>query len=214
MLRCIAAGLSDIHSSGLIHRDFHSPEVLRGKEYTQSSDIYSFGIVAYEVCTGFPPYYNISHDELLAIKICQGLRPKFNYKIPQLVYDIINQCWDADLSKRPKAIELEKLFTYLWNDIISKNENNSVIYEQIKEAEEINKKSPSTVQSPLSSTGTLAYTTHPQAVYISRLLIYKNPPKPKNADNNDDSSGIQYSGKHIICYHNLELFYNVNNQYL
>ncbi|UZO13071.1 uncharacterized protein OCT59_004577 [Rhizophagus irregularis] len=128
MLRCIAAGLSDIHSSGLIH-----------------------------------------------------------------LYDIINQCWDADLSKRPKAIELEKLFTYLWNDIISKNENNSVIYEQIKEAEEINKKSPSTVQSPLSSTGTLAYTTHPQAVYISRLLIYKNPPKPKNADNNDDSSGIQYS---------------------
>jgi serine/threonine protein kinase len=239
MLRCIAAGLSDIHSSGLIHRDFHcgnilsnfyqdayitdlglcqpanvkstlsnnkkiygvlpyiAPEVLRGKEYTQSSDIYSFGIVAYEVCTGFPPYYNISHDELLAIKICQGLRPKSNYKIPQLVYDIINQCWDADLSKRPKAIELEKLFTYLWNDIISKNENNSVIYEQIKEAEEINKKLPSTVQSPLSSTGTLAYTTHPQAVYISRLLDYKNLPEPKNADNNDDSSGIQYSGKHI-----------------
>src|ERR1051325_1058698 len=27
-----------------------APEVLRGKEYTQASDIYGFGIIAYEVC--------------------------------------------------------------------------------------------------------------------------------------------------------------------
>ncbi|POG69403.1 kinase-like domain-containing protein, partial [Rhizophagus irregularis DAOM 181602=DAOM 197198] len=28
-----------------------APEVLRGKEYTQKSDIYGFGIIAYEICT-------------------------------------------------------------------------------------------------------------------------------------------------------------------
>ena len=43
-----------------------APEVLKGKEYTQKSDIYGFGIIAYEICTGFPPYYNIAHDEFLA----------------------------------------------------------------------------------------------------------------------------------------------------
>ncbi|RGB24154.1 kinase-like domain-containing protein [Rhizophagus diaphanus] len=63
-----------------------APEVLRGNEYTQKSDIYGFGIIAYE----------ISHDDFLAMKICNGLRPKSNYKIPQLIFDIINQCWDAD----------------------------------------------------------------------------------------------------------------------
>ncbi|RGB27956.1 kinase-like domain-containing protein [Rhizophagus diaphanus] len=47
-----------------------APEVLRGKEYTQASDIYRYGIIAYEICTGFPPYYDIAHDELLAMKIC------------------------------------------------------------------------------------------------------------------------------------------------
>src|SRR5437763_2723343 len=31
-----------------------APEVLRGKEYTQASDIYGFGVIAYEVCTGSP----------------------------------------------------------------------------------------------------------------------------------------------------------------
>src|SRR3989442_1475873 len=89
-----------------------APEVLRGKEYTQASDIYGFGIIAYEVCTGLPPYHDVSHEEPLAIRICQGLRPKSNYKIPQLVLDIIKQCWDANPLKRPKAKELEEL---LWN---------------------------------------------------------------------------------------------------
>src|SRR3954454_13321443 len=30
-----------------------APEVLRGREYTQASDIYSFGIIIYEVFNGF-----------------------------------------------------------------------------------------------------------------------------------------------------------------
>ncbi|CAB4445142.1 unnamed protein product [Rhizophagus irregularis] len=61
---------------------------------------------------------------------------------------------------------------------------------QVKEADEINKKLFSTVQSPLSSTSTLSYTTHSQAVYTSRLLDFKNLPEPKNADKNDD---LEYS---------------------
>src|SRR5436305_12184991 len=60
-----------------------APEDLRGKEYTQASDIYGYGIIAYEVCTGLPPYHDIAHEEHLAIRICQGLRPILsNYKIP------------------------------------------------------------------------------------------------------------------------------------
>ena len=86
-----------------------APEVLRGKEYTQASDIYGFGIIAHELCTGLPPYHDIAHDEFLAINICQGLRPKSNYKFPQLIFDIIQQCWDADPLKRPKVKELLEL---------------------------------------------------------------------------------------------------------
>src|ERR1051325_5589450 len=89
-------------------------EVLRGKEYTQASDIYGFGIIAYEMCTGLPPYHDIAHDKFLAIRICQGLRPKSDYKIPQLILDVIQQCWDADPLKRPKAEELYDLFHDLY----------------------------------------------------------------------------------------------------
>src|SRR5436853_1556629 len=99
----------------------------------------------YEVCTGLPPYHDIGHEEHLAIKVCQGLRPKSNYKIPQLILDIIQKCWDADPSKRPKADELYKLFNSLWkktNKSYSSYEKNSEIEQQIREVEEINKQLP------------------------------------------------------------------------
>src|SRR5436190_22315054 len=162
-----------------------APEVLRGKEYTQASDIYGFGVIAYEVCTGLPPYYDVSHEEPLAIRICQGLRPNSYYKIPQLISDIIKQCWDADPLKRPKAEELYKLFN-------NKHYNeNSILNKQIEEADEINKQLPSEAT---SSTSILSYTTHPQAVYTSKLLDFKNLPKPKNNDYSDHSSGTEFSG--------------------
>jgi serine/threonine protein kinase len=162
-----------------------APEVLRGKEYTQESDIYGFGIIAYEVCTGLPPYHDIAHDKFLAISICQGLRPKSNYKIPQLILDIIKQCWDADPSKRPKANELYKSLDRL-ND--ESYDDGSEITKQVEEAEKINEKLTS---SSLYTGTTLSYTTNPQAVYTSRLLDFKNLPESKNAvDNKDDDNSF------------------------
>ncbi|CAB4420285.1 unnamed protein product [Rhizophagus irregularis] len=181
-----------------------APEVLRGKEYTQKSDIYGFGIIAYEICTGFPPYYDIAHDDFLAMKICNGLRPKSNYKIPQLIFDIINQCWDADPLKRPNADELHEL---LWNYYIDNRDNkDSEITKQIDEANKINfKLSSSTVQKTSSSTSNLLYTTHTQAIYTSRLLNFKNLPEPKNADNNDDLLGIEYSESIKVDFTKLDI---------
>ncbi|GBC07860.1 hypothetical protein RclHR1_07730013 [Rhizophagus clarus] len=169
----IARGLAEIHNDddetyvtdlGLCQREndqsdnkkiyevlpYEAPEVLREKEYTQASDIYGFGNIAYEVCTRLPPYHDMAHDEFLAIKICQGLRPKSNYKIPQPIVDIINQCWDANPSERPEVHGLYELFTYLNH---SQDIENSAFYKHFKEVDEINKKSTSsTVQSPSSST--------------------------------------------------------------
>ncbi|RGB24380.1 kinase-like domain-containing protein [Rhizophagus diaphanus] len=147
-----------------------APEVLRGKEYTQASDIYGFGIIAYEICTGLPPYHDIAHDRTLAIKICQGLRPTSNYKIPQLILDIIHR-WDDDPLKRPTiADEVVGLF-YDYEREIMYHENTEIC-KQAEEADEINKDLPS-LTALLSNTNTLSYTTHPQEIYPSRILDLK-----------------------------------------
>jgi serine/threonine protein kinase len=170
-----------------------APEVLRGKEYTQESDIYGFGIIVYEICTGLPPYHDIAHDNFLAISICQGLRPKSNYKIPQLILDIIKQCWDADPLNRPKANELYDLLCKLHNKMY--NDDGFEIKKQIEEVEKINEKL--TLSSSLYTAGTtLSYTTNSQSVYTSRLLDFKNLPEPKNTIDNKDDDNLceEYSG--------------------
>jgi len=80
-----------------------APEVLQSNPYTQAADIYSFGIVAYELFSGLPSYVvydekessykEIPHDLHLALKICQGLRPNLNaIQAPQLLKNLIKKC--------------------------------------------------------------------------------------------------------------------------
>ncbi|EXX69157.1 Ypk2p [Rhizophagus irregularis DAOM 197198w] len=79
-----------------------APEVLRGQNYTKAADIYSFGIIMYEVISGLPPYHDVSHDKILAIKICQGLRP-------QLIVNLIKRCLDANPLNRVTANEVQEV---------------------------------------------------------------------------------------------------------
>ncbi|GES99659.1 kinase-like domain-containing protein [Rhizophagus clarus] len=78
-----------------------APEILRGQSYTKAADIYSFGIVMYEVISGLPPYYDICHDNNLAIRICKGLRPTFrNIKVPKSIVHLIKKYILTDAQKQ------------------------------------------------------------------------------------------------------------------
>ena len=94
-----------------------APEVLRGKTYTQASDVYGFGIIIYEVFNGLPPYHDMAHEDLLALKICQGFRPKFNIKVPQLIENIAKQCVDTDQLKRPTTNYLVEKLNQCLNEV-------------------------------------------------------------------------------------------------
>ena len=91
-----------------------APEILRGQNYTKASDVYSFGIIMYEVICGLPPYHEVSHDENLAMKICLGFRPRFNIKVPQLIVHLIKRCLDANPLSRPIAKEVRDIL-WSWN---------------------------------------------------------------------------------------------------
>src|SRR5205085_8603759 len=83
-----------------------APEVLRGSQYTEAADIYSFGIVMNEFMSEEIPYNDISHDQMLAIRICNGFRPKISEDTPKLIVDLITKCWDAKPENRPTVKEL------------------------------------------------------------------------------------------------------------
>ncbi len=139
-----------------------APEILRKQPYTQTSDIYSFGIIMYEVISELPPYHDKEHDVNLAINICQGLRPRFNIKVPQLILHLIKRCLDANPLNRPTAKEIKEILS-IWKLEIYSNDQTELI-KQIEEAEEIND-------------------TLPALTRLSRLINFSNLPEPKNYDN-------------------------------
>ncbi|RHZ78843.1 hypothetical protein Glove_155g107 [Diversispora epigaea] len=164
-----------------------APEVLSGyEEYSKAADVYSFGIIAYEMITGFPPYPDIPHDEDLAIKICNGLRPKIPFHTPKLITRIIMRCWDARVTHRPSLRELwnelEKYHSDYRNYLNKEKNKDSEIVIQIKKAEEFSANQEST-NTTTTTTTPLNCQTHPQAIYTSRLLNYSKLPKPKNEEN-------------------------------
>jgi len=84
-----------------------APEVLREKKYTQASDIYFFGMIAYELFSNQPPFAEYVCDSVLAFRICEGLRPNLQEVIaPQLLKDLISRCWDAQPEQRPTVSEI------------------------------------------------------------------------------------------------------------
>jgi serine/threonine protein kinase len=95
---------------------YMAPEVLRGKPYTKASDIYSFGIIMWELTSGIPAFNNRPHDFDLSLDICNGLRPKIVEGTSPAVYArLMKRCWDSDPNKRPTADELYQIF-FFWYD--------------------------------------------------------------------------------------------------
>jgi|SRR6185437_2271951 len=70
-----------------------APEVIREKNYTQTSDVYSFGMIAYEILSGLPPFLERDYNIHLTLDICNGLRPNLEKVIaPQLLKDLVSRC--------------------------------------------------------------------------------------------------------------------------
>ncbi|RHZ78836.1 hypothetical protein Glove_155g78 [Diversispora epigaea] len=212
----IVIGLTNIHEMGLMHKDFHSgnivnrgltlsyitdfglckpvtennpeniygvipymaPETLSRGEYTQASDIYSFGMVMLEVLTSYPPYYDIPHNVNLVNEICKGLKPEIKCEIPQFLKEIMEKCWNFEPFDRPTAAELtSQLDKYFSNDgEIKKQVNNQV--------QAANKSNKNFIQYDPNE-------MHPEAIYTSRLISKLKIPECNTFTEYDTSNSRQ-----------------------
>jgi serine/threonine protein kinase len=145
-----------------------APEVLRGKPYTQAADIYSFGMIMYFAATGRQPFANRAHDGILALDICNGIRPKINEpEAPKCYIDLMKKCWDSNPKNRPDSTTIYEIFLQFrksyGRDILFAGTYDDQIKEQFKEAEDYR------IVNQLSNKNNQSV-TNPQAIYISRLL--------------------------------------------
>ncbi len=69
------------------------------------ADIYSLGILAYEMLAGTPPFHGRSPQMLLAAQLSEKPAPLSTrrYDVPKLLSDLINQCLEKDPARRPDS---------------------------------------------------------------------------------------------------------------
>lgn len=77
-------------------------QVLTGNERTYASDIYSFGIVAWEVLSRELPWANVKHANDIFIRVVlNNLRPDIPADAPADLGDMVKACWASDQKARP-----------------------------------------------------------------------------------------------------------------
>src|SRR3954453_8971606 len=82
-----------------------APEIFQGQKYTKASDIYSFGMIMWELVTGRKPFWDQNHDTDLIIRICDGFRPPIIPNVHEGYIKLMQQCWNSDPNKRPTAAD-------------------------------------------------------------------------------------------------------------
>jgi serine/threonine protein kinase len=92
-----------------------APEIFYGNSYTLKSDIYSFGIIMWEISSGRP--VPGGHDSIqFQIQVCDGLRPTIIENTPQCYVNLMKRCWDGNPNNRPLAEEICEIFEEWQND--------------------------------------------------------------------------------------------------
>ncbi|PRP80214.1 hypothetical protein PROFUN_12100 [Planoprotostelium fungivorum] len=79
-----------------------APEAIHNQLYSIQSDVYSYGIVVWEILNTSEPYPGISPVEA-AVTVLNGLRPPIDHLDVGLkdLNDIMSACWQLEANKRP-----------------------------------------------------------------------------------------------------------------
>jgi len=112
-----------------------APEILKGGKFSKESDIYSMGMIMWELTTGLQPFANIEHDTDLIYEIIDGKRPEITNDTPEDFARLMKKCWNSDPKKRPSAEKICEIFN-LWsnmeNDVKQFNQAEEIRLELIK----------------------------------------------------------------------------------
>ncbi|XP_064429534.1 tyrosine-protein kinase Srms isoform X4 [Mirounga angustirostris] len=85
-----------------------APEAANYRIYSQKSDVWSFGVLLYEVFTyGQCPYEGLSNHETLQ-QVTRGYRLPRPASCPAEVYTLMLECWKGSPEERPAFATLQK----------------------------------------------------------------------------------------------------------
>ncbi|MCO5547512.1 hypothetical protein L7F22_037374 [Adiantum nelumboides] len=86
-----------------------APEMIQRRSYNNKVDVYSFGIVLWELITGNLPFQNMTAVQAAFAVVNKGIRPEIPTDCSPSLALIMTRCWDANPDVRPAFSEVVQL---------------------------------------------------------------------------------------------------------
>jgi len=78
-----------------------APEVLKNEKYTEKADVYSFGVILWEMVAQQQFFESEKFMAQLEKKVITGLRPDIPSNCHPEVAELIKECWQGNADARP-----------------------------------------------------------------------------------------------------------------
>ncbi|XP_053143388.1 mitogen-activated protein kinase kinase kinase 7 isoform X4 [Hemicordylus capensis] len=91
-----------------------APEVFEGSNYSEKCDVFSWGIILWEVITRRKPFDEIGGPAFRIMwAVHNGTRPPLIKNLPKPIESLMTRCWSKDPSQRPSMEEILKIMIHL-----------------------------------------------------------------------------------------------------
>lgn len=131
----MSAVLSNIHQDGALGTiQYTAPEVLRNETPSEASDIYSLGMVLWEMGTRELPFKGKNRYELFIGIAEHGMKPeisKCELRTSSKYVSVVKRCLSFQPEERPSAVELLELLY----EVIDEDSDISAALHNLREAE-------------------------------------------------------------------------------
>ncbi|XP_042241727.1 mitogen-activated protein kinase kinase kinase 7-like isoform X3 [Homarus americanus] len=108
-----ACELSTIMSDNRGSAAWMAPEVFEGKLYTEKCDVYSWGIILWEVMTRRVPFEDLGLAVRIMWAVHQKQRPPLVTGCPKLLENLMKRCWDHNQARRPRMEEVVEKISFI-----------------------------------------------------------------------------------------------------
>ncbi|KAG9449376.1 hypothetical protein H6P81_009341 [Aristolochia fimbriata] len=96
-----------------------APEMIQHRPYNQKVDVYSFGIVLWELITGMLPFQNMTAVQAAFAVVNKGVRPIIPHDCLPVLGEIMTRCWDANPDVRPPFTEVVRMLENAETEIMT-----------------------------------------------------------------------------------------------